>query len=337
MDLVNATELPGQLVSGSTTDLEMLGTVGCKATYLVEDGKLELADPDDQWPIFDKEYVYEGVSLGPELDFRKSGLDVIVFGSAVAPGGEPVERMVVAIQCGDLDHRILVTGDREWVRSGGRLVPSDPTPFATMPLTNDRAFGGSARLDGQEIPSAINPEGTGYYLDESRAEGRPLPNLEVPDDQIARWDQYPRPACIYRPSGWLGQAEVMENGIDAESAVSEIMSATFDQTVPELVTSTEEIGDLLHLTGFTEEGQLTLPVPSVAGPVIDVRVGELSETFDLSLATLVVLVEERVIIATYVRHFRYLFQPGEQRRVKLDWPRLRRDSEAPVDAVGSQP
>lgn len=337
MDFVNATELPGQLDSGSTTDVEMLATVGCKATYLIEDGRLELANPDDQWPIFDKEYVYEDVSLGPELDFRKSGLDVIVFGSAVAPGGEPVERMVVAIQCGDLDHRILVTGDREWVRSGGRLVPSAPAPFTTMPLTNDRAFGGTARLDGEEIPSAINPEGTGYYLDESRAEGRPLPNLEIPDDQITRWDQYPRPACLYRPSGWLGQAEVMENGIDAESAVSEIMETTFDQTVPELVTSADALGDSIHLTGFTEEGQLTLPLPPVTGPVIDIRAGELSETFELSLSTLVVLVEERVVIATYVRHFRYLFRPEEQRRVRLDWPRLRRDSERPVGAVGNRP
>jgi len=111
-------------------------------------------------------------ALGPDVAFDmampKSRGEVLVAGNAHAPGGE-ARACAVRVQLGAVDKTLHVFGDRVW-RDG---EASEPAPFATMPLTWARAYGG---------PNfAENPLGMGAEV-VNRPDGsvHPLPNLEHP-------------------------------------------------------------------------------------------------------------------------------------------------------------
>ena len=79
-----------------------------------------------------------------EVDFapRKPFCDVLLVGSACAPGGQAVSRMRVSLKIGPVDKQADVVGDRQWQAGLTGISASAPQPFVTMPLSYDRAFGG---------------------------------------------------------------------------------------------------------------------------------------------------------------------------------------------------
>src|SRR6476646_2501013 len=81
------------------------------------------------------------LKYGSEMHLGKTGTDVILIGSAWAPGGRPVTRMQVGMSVAGRQKMIVVTGDRVW--RGGQ--PSEPAPFESIPLVWERAFGGVHR------------------------------------------------------------------------------------------------------------------------------------------------------------------------------------------------
>ena len=97
--------------------------------------------------------------------------EVVVAGTAHAPGGRPVRGLEVKIQVGSVRKDLWVIGDHEWV--DGRKT--DIRPFAAMPLGYDRAYGG----DGY----ARNPAGKGFAVvaADDGARYRPMLNLHRPD------------------------------------------------------------------------------------------------------------------------------------------------------------
>jgi len=326
MDFVNRTELPADLMVGSTGDREMLSIVASKATYRIEGRELEGVDDDEAWPIFDKPFEFRGLTLAPDLDYRKEGTDLLLFGNAVAPGRNPVEAMWAVAESGSFRYRVAVYGDRVWMRSGRNLVPSRPTPFVEMTLSNDRTFGGVGAYEGQEMPHPVNPDGRGFYCTEEEAEGSPLPNVERPDQLVGSWEDRPTPACLLPPAGSMELSpERLQKG-DPMEEIAASLGPSFNQAVPDLVVDPESLSDVLHLEGFSEEGALDLPLPPRTGPEAVAFVGDLASRFPSVLSTLVVLVPERVCVATYVSLFRYLFRPREKRWVEL------RPARAPVGA-----
>lgn len=111
----------------------------------------------------------------------KSRAEALLAGRAYAPNGEattcPVEWSV-----GGIHRRASVLGDRVWERD----VPSEPTPFASMPLTWERAFGGEGFKD--------NPLGRGHApAEENGVTVHRLPNVEHPDRLIRSPKDRPAP------------------------------------------------------------------------------------------------------------------------------------------------
>ncbi|HKJ02099.1 MAG TPA: DUF2169 domain-containing protein, partial [Longimicrobiales bacterium] len=189
-----------------------------------------------------------------------------------------------------------------------------------MPLTNDRAFGGKARLlPDSVVEHGINPDGRGLLFLEEDVEGAALPNLEHPDHLIGRWQDQPRPLCFFKPKGLL-----LPEGAPAEPALTvalAVMESSFNQTVPELVAHDEDaLGGTLHLSGFSPDGDVVFPMPPRDGPVAHVRVGELRSRFTSRLTTVLAMPAERVVVASYVALFRYLVRPEELRTAELAWP-----------------
>jgi len=318
MDFTNRTPFPAKLLTGSTGEREILAIVACKVTYRLEQERLVPVTGDDAWPVFDKPYEFEKVSLAPDLEFRKRGIDILVFGKVIAPQGKAVRSMRVAVECGQIRHQVAVFGDRVWRKAMLRFVPSEPEPFLEMPLTNDRAFGGKAKMYGAEVAHPINPDGRGFLFEKEEVEGTPLPNIEDPDALIKTWQDKPRPACFFKPLGILEKKNLPEE--HPERVPFRVMPTLFNQAVPELVAQPEDLGDSLRLIGFAPDGDIVFPMPSVKGPSVHARVGDLQSRFPATLSTLLVLAPERVLVASYLALFRYLMRPMEKRQAELKWP-----------------
>jgi hypothetical protein len=118
------------------------------------------------------------------MDFapRKHRCDVLLNGSAHAPDGRPTERLTVGLRIGDWSKSFSVVGDRVWFTAGG-IRATAPTPFTTMPLCYDNAFGGTDLRHEDPAQHAAfmpNPSGCGFHaqLKDEWLAGSRLPNTE---------------------------------------------------------------------------------------------------------------------------------------------------------------
>jgi uncharacterized protein YjbI with pentapeptide repeats len=122
-----------------------------------------------QWPR-----VLPLLPAGQPLDYvlPKRRAEVMLTGAAHAPA--PAEAMCVRLQCGPVDKRLRVIGDRQWHRNwwAGRCVDA-PQPFKSMPLTHQRAYGGA----GHENPLGCAYQSLLAWLLERKG---PMPNIEYP-------------------------------------------------------------------------------------------------------------------------------------------------------------
>jgi len=154
-------------------------------------GLFDLLEPDyllmemGLWPM-----AAEQLPPGSILDLGapKPNGELIVGGSAIPPDGHPVDRMTVSVSVGPVSKRLLVIGNRTWVRGNHGPVFSDPLKFNTMPLTPQRAYGGEG--------VAANPLGRGAgarHLFEAGHKAS-LPNLEDPNNPILHIEDAPPPA-----------------------------------------------------------------------------------------------------------------------------------------------
>jgi uncharacterized protein DUF2169 len=317
MDFVNATPYPAALATGSTGDEEMVYMIACKVTYVLDGDGLTPVVGEGAWPVFEEPFAYEGVLLAPEMDVRKRGIDFLIFGKAKALGGRPTTHQTMSVECGKLRYQVSVFGDRVWKKRDDALAPSEPAPFTEMELTNERAYGGTALLEGLPMPNPINPVGRGMYLSAEMAEGQPLPNLELPDAHVQSWQDMPPPACFFKPQGNLLLKFPGENDIDELFRMS--IRYGFNQAIPALVADADELGPTLRLRGFSSLGDIVYPMPPRSGPTAHATMGQRRSRFPSKLTSVVALVSERVLIATYLCAFRYLMQPLEKRRVELRW------------------
>jgi hypothetical protein len=138
-----------------------------------------------------------------ELHIGKPGTDIALLGHARPPRGR-AEQMTVSLSVAGRSHDLLVFGNRHFTARGGI---SPPEPFSEMPLTFERAYGGSV---GQSAATFLaeeqNPVGQGFLGNRSPAElhGQPLPNLEDPRARIGRIGDRQTPTCfaLVAPS-WL--------------------------------------------------------------------------------------------------------------------------------------
>ncbi|MBE0366087.1 hypothetical protein PULV_b0826 [Pseudoalteromonas ulvae UL12] len=87
-----------------------------------------------------------GESLGKNtlLDqaMPKDQAEYLVFGSAQSLQERPTGQLDVVVEFAGLKKHLVVYGDRYWKGAGAFSYPSEPTPFTTMPIDYQHAFGG---------------------------------------------------------------------------------------------------------------------------------------------------------------------------------------------------
>ncbi len=128
------------------------------------------------------------LSRGLVLDtgHAKPRAEFLLVGSACAPQGQTVSRMQVTVQVGSVKKTLQVVGDRHWLGRPLR-APSAAQPFAKMPLSFARAYGGAQ--------FAHNPLGKGYGAEEGFWH---LPNIYAERESI-KANHRPRQPTAFEP------------------------------------------------------------------------------------------------------------------------------------------
>lgn len=208
-------------------------------------GDLTLSSEQHPWVHADEHYGDpETTCIRYECDFapEKPMAEVIVVGKAVPPNGSSARQLRVRLEVQEHAKEALVFGDRRWARYLGGLTITDPLPFREMPLTFDRAFGG---IDDSRSPENVSCEprnlvGVGFnsFRKPSEVDGRPLPNVEHPSQQVQ---------CPFLPE-------------DFDSRY--FMSASSDQWFPHF-----RGGELIRCVHMAEEAMVQYRLPTIAIPV----------------------------------------------------------------------
>jgi hypothetical protein len=284
MELINATRMQAGCTMGLQPDGRELLVIVIKGTFALPRPGEQVRLHDEQMPLVTADsFTGEPGLSAPvlEVDFapRKPACDVLLLGSAYAPGGPPVTRLQVGLRVGSLVKRIEVVGDRVWEAGLTGIRATPPQPFTRQPISYDVAFGGVDQDsdDPAEHDAYLpNPVGRGWrkHLKSARVAGKPLPNTEEPGEPVAR------PTGKYKPMafgplgrGWPSRARYA--GTYDEQWVAEVcpflpadfddryfQAAPADQQLP-LSKSPLEV----TLTNLTADGLREFVLPHFEAPV----------------------------------------------------------------------
>ena len=230
MNLINATGTAAGFTLGLDKDGRESLVVVVKGTFLIpKNPSDEPVLASEQVPLVDADtFTGEPGFSAPiyEADYapRKPRCDVLLHGSAYAPGGRATDRVTVSLRVGGMRKSFDVVGDRVWQASALSLCASAPKPFTKTPVSYDRAFGGVDKAKGDPATYRFYPTnhaGVGWheYLDTKFLDGTPIPNTEETGQPIRKangsyrpmafgpvgraWQPRPSWAGTYDRSGWM--------------------------------------------------------------------------------------------------------------------------------------
>jgi len=189
MNLINATGMAAGYTLGVDKNARESIVVVVKGTFLIPTNpNAEPMLAAKQVPLVDADtFSGEPGMSAPiyECDYapRKLKCDILLNGSAYAPGGRPTDRVTVSLRVGSMRKSFDVVGNRVWLASALSLGSSKPVPFVKMPFSYDNAFGGIDKAKGDPDTFRCylpNHCGVGWheYLDTKYLDNTPLPNTE---------------------------------------------------------------------------------------------------------------------------------------------------------------
>jgi hypothetical protein len=225
--------------------------------------------------------VLSSIRYDADIAAHKPLPEVILNASAHAPGGRPAESVMVGLQIGEVRKVLQVTGDR--VHHLGAF--SAPQPFRHMPLTWERAFGGTSEA-GDRDPR--NPVGIGFAGARSVDPGArsDAPNITRPDQVVTSRDDRPEPVGIGSIGrGWQPRLSFAgtydQTWLDTQWPLPpRDYDARHDQSAPpDQQSASIRPGVAATLINMTPEGRWEFRVPGLSCPVRlfrDQRVEEVS-------------------------------------------------------------
>ncbi|GAB4549894.1 MAG: DUF2169 domain-containing protein [Rhizobacter sp.] len=236
---------------------------------ITADGRTEVSAKQPPVVLEDVHWGKPGVSAlryESEVILGKPKTDLLVNGSACAPGGRPVAHMEVGLAYkGRVIKRMRVTGSRVWRRGPLGWYMSQPEPFTTMPVTFDRAFGGIDAAGAEPR----NHSGVGFASQPGRDfEGSPAPNVEFADKLVSSISDRPPPAGMgvvarhweprKRYAGTYDQAWLDERF----PLLPDDFDDRFFQTAPEdQWLDAPEGGEQIGILGMSPQGKLLFSLP----------------------------------------------------------------------------
>jgi hypothetical protein len=321
VDLINSTSLRAALFTGFSGPDDGVGTIIARATHrLASDSGL--TPSPSAWPILTEPLWTEVGTFPSDMVPGHAGCDLVITGTVRRDA--KVTSIRVSVVAGTFSAELDVIGDRVWQVQGGELVPSNPQPFQEMPLTWTHAFGGVSDYEGTEAPYVLNEKGRGFYLQRHQAEGKPLPNLEWPDQRITRWDDRPLPACfapVVQPMTWnLADVAIAAKNAPDENARDAVIANAHERCAisacqPRMIAPSIRPADEVRIENIGTS-PIHFQVPKGL-PVVRVEPGTGSFEEKLDISAIFVLLAQQLVVITYRKEFHYTYERRKKRRAIL--------------------
>src|SRR5262249_12163786 len=222
-----------------------------------------------------------------EADYapRKPRCDVLLHGSAYAPGGRPTDRVTVSLGVDGMHKTFDVVGDRVWQAGALSIGASSPKPFTKMPISYDRAFGGVDKAKGDPATFRwypTNHAGVGWheYLDTKLLDGKPLPNTEETGHRVRKPNGTYRPMA-FGPVGRAWQPRPKWAGTYDQKWLDELfpfLPKDFDERYFQAAPEEQQTdylrgGEEIELLNLTPAGRTLFRVPTMDVPVEFTAIG----------------------------------------------------------------
>jgi len=284
MELINAT----RMTAGYTIGLEPSGrellVVVIKGTFVLPKPGEAVRLHDVQLPLVDADtFTGEPGLSAPlhEIDYapRKHRCDVLLVGSAYAPGGRPTTRTQVSLTVGLVHKSCDVVGPRVWQAGVTGIRASDPEAFTRLPVSYDVAFGGvDTESDDPSEHDAflLNPAGRGYrkQLKNAWVDGKPLPLTEEPGQNVS-WPSDAYQPMAFGPIGRGWQQRAAYAGTYDQAWLDEVfpfLPQDFDERYYQAAPLDQQLaiptGPLdVSLLNFTPDGSRQFTLPYFEAPV----------------------------------------------------------------------
>lgn len=243
-----------------------------KGTFVIGE-RLTLADEQIPVTLQDQHYgdpLETSIRAPSDVSLPKLGTDIVLVGSACAPGDRPTWQMEVALSVASATKQLRVFGDRVWSNVAGAAA-TWVAPFVRMPIVWERAFGGTDESGDQVAADPRNPVGVGFRARNSTRAmaGTPLPNIEDPAQPISSPGHTPTPAGFgaiaphWQPrrsyagtydAAWMdSRAPYLPHDFDPR----------FYQLAPAGLTTNGHLrgGEMVQATGVTPNGLLQFQLP----------------------------------------------------------------------------
>jgi len=308
MELINHTPYASKLYRTMLNEREIACSPILRVTYDVYDRAIAISKKQS-WPVSFAPWETEYGPMPNDNVFRKNGVDIMVFGSAIARGNKPVEKVEVSVNIKNkLNHRVIVFGDRHW-QKGERI--SRPKPFVKIPMTMDNAYGGLADWDGLKVPYNKNLYGKGYIIEKEEMINKKLPNIEDPNNLIQKWDQRPNPTGV---GVCLAPGLKAEKYLDFDSAKKQlnINHRIFNQAFPEMIVKQVALGDNIIVKGMSPNGVFSVYVPQHQLSA-NIQIGTSKLRRNLKVDQIGLIPEANQIFITYRYPFKYTVKEMEKR------------------------
>lgn len=305
MNLTNATKFPAAYTMGMEPSGRELLVVVVKATYSFPEDGGEPVPAREQVPLVEADVFAGEPGLSAplaECDFApaKPKCDVVLRGTAYAPGGMPAERVPVMMQIGSLSKAFNVVGHRAWVNDPFGWKSTRPVPFLTMPISYANAFGGRDLSDPDEANHrwyATNHAGVGFHsnLYPPLVEGKPLPNTEEIGKPVDKPDGKYRPMA-FGPIGRGWEPRVKLAGTYDKKWLDDVcpfLPADFKEEYYQCAPADQWIarpkgGEEVVLVNLTPEGRVQFKLPRRDVPIRFFLRGGESQEFESPVDTLVI-------------------------------------------------
>lgn len=282
MEFINQSGLEAGWTLGFERDGRELLVVVIKGTYTLPANGAEPTLAEEQSKLvqadeFTGEPGYSAPLRETDYSHRKLKCDVVLNGSAYAPGGFPTRAVDVSVRVGAMRKSFYVFGDRRW--QDYLLSANDPEPFKQIPISYDHAYGGADANEDQpeEVATYVeNPVGIGYHPVRSRRSlvGKPLPNTAESRTPISDIKGKYRPMSFgpvgrnffprYRHAGTYDQRWLDDEAPfwPKDFSYAYFQCAPDDQQVPFL-----EGGEEVELKNLTPDGRRLFNIPQRQVPI----------------------------------------------------------------------
>jgi hypothetical protein len=316
MELINATKMIAGYTMGMRPDGRESIVVVVKGTFSIPPPGEEPQLAEEQVPlvmadVFTGEPGFSAPLYESEFALRKPKCDVLLNGSAFAPGGKPAERVTVSLRVGTMKKSFDVVGNRVWRRGILGPTASSPEPFVSMPFSYDKAFGGIDKTNPE--PSrwrtfVPNHFGVGYHdhpLDPS-INSKPLPNTEETGRHVND-SRGPYRPMSFGPIFRAWQPRLKYAGTYDDKWLEKVfpfLPADFDERYFQAAPEDQQIdylqgGEEVELVNLTPEGRTRIRLPHVRVPVEFIRNDYKSTTVDALADTLFLEADKGRFVITW--------------------------------------